>query len=91
MSDKVSQCSKCGQLIIFMTQKPTRKNPSPKANPIERLPSDNGNILVNWSNLTYKIVPKDEIEKAKQLPNPPKLHLSHFATCLYSKQFRRKV
>ena len=90
MSDKVQSCKRCGCQIVFMTQKPTRKNPNPKANPIERLPSDNGNILIDWSNLTYQIVSNEEIEKSKRLPNPPKLHLSHFASCKFASDFRRK-
>lgn len=85
--DKINYCDACGAAFVFMKQKPTFKNPDPKPNPIERLPSDNGNLLVEWSTLTYSVVKKDEIEKAKRMGI--KLHTSHFATCPKKERFRR--
>lgn len=89
MSDKVQHC-KCGMLFVFMTEKPTYKNPTPKLNPVCRNPSPDGNLLVNWDTLTYQVVSKSELEKVKRLPNPPKLHKSHFSDCPFKNEFRRK-
>jgi len=90
MGDKVKSCQSCGASIVFMTQKPTNKNPQPKPNPINRFPSADGNLLVNWDNLTYQVVSKAELEKVKRLPNPPSLYKSHFGNCPDAKKYRRK-
>lgn len=89
MSDKVQSCKSCGASIIFMTQKSTYKNQNPKANPINRSPSLDGNLLVNFDTLTYQIVPKKELEKLSRLPKPPTLYKSHFSNCKDSDYFRK--
>lgn len=94
MPDKVAACNKCGAQIIFMRQKPTFKNPSPKNNPINRQPQPNGNLLVNFDTLTYQVIKKDDLEKRKRLVEAgaqvDPLYLSHFADCPFAQRFRKK-
>ena len=87
MNDKVQQCSACGSLIVFMQQKPTVKNPYPKPNPINRYPSENGNLIVSWETLTYQVVSAKDLPKAQEMKMV--LHSSHFATCEFKEKFRK--
>jgi hypothetical protein len=90
MPDKVASCNKCGAPIMFMTQKGSTNG---KTNPINRHPMPNGNLKISFDRMEYQIVGKTEVEKDRAIQNNggiPSLYLSHFATCVYAQQFRRK-
>lgn len=58
-----------------------------KKAPIEVALSDKGNIHVDLQQGTYIILTGEELEKARARGVP--LHLSHFATCEFAKQFAK--
>lgn len=71
MNANPNQCTSCGEPIRWLAHERTGK-----AAPIEVKMSDRGNIAVNLTVRTYRIVPKDE-----RLHQLDWLHLNHFVEC----------
>ena len=81
-------CSTCNAPLIWLKAEPSGKNPNPKPNPINALPSEHGNLEINRENGTYRIL--NGAQRAEAEANNKPLYLSHFASCQDAKKFRRK-
>ncbi len=75
---------RCNMPMIWLKHKTTGK-----ANPIDLKPVANGNLLIDEERRLYRLATTDEIAKAKRIGKP--LYISHFSTCPFAKEFRRKT
>lgn len=82
-------CSKCHAKIVFrrqVTYPDAELKQGARSNPIDAEPSENGNILLLSDGQSYQIVPPGERESYKG-----ELHVSHYATCKYAKDFGQRA
>lgn len=78
---ELHECKYCGEPFWRLTNEQTQK-----VGPIECGPMPDGNIVVNLTRRTYRVLASDE-EKATYRGW---LHKSHFATCPYAAQARSR-
>ncbi len=81
-------CRACKAMIMFCRQNPTLKNPEPRNNPLDPIPSSIGNLRVNTANLTYDVLTGDALQTAKDAGE--ELFISHFVTCPERQKFKGK-
>lgn len=87
-NDMPYQCEKCETEILWLKAVPTEKNPDPKPNPIEAVPHEKGNLVINREKKLYRFATKEEIEIARE--QNKNLYISHYATCEFAKSFRKQ-
>lgn len=87
------KCSRCSAEIIWLRQNPTIKNPSPKMNPLDNVPSEQGNLLIlrekHETEVFYRYKVADAESADKHRKTGGKTFISHFVTCPYAKDFRQ--
>lgn len=82
------QCQKCETEIMWLTGQVSEKNPKPRPNPIEVIPHQKGNLVIDRKRSLYRIATKEEIERAKS--EKKNLYISHYATCKFAREFTKK-
>lgn len=75
-------CDDCGKEILFLAHIETGK-----PNPIEAVPSKNGNLVIDRENGKYRFATRNEKDIAKIYGK--KLYISHFANCVSAEKFRK--
>ena len=83
MANVTVRCSKCDAEIEFF-----RHFESGKSNPVDVLPSEKGNLVLDRPGNRYRVATAEEIEVARR--DGKNLYISHFVTCPNAGEFRRK-
>lgn len=81
-------CSKCFEQIIWLKMLPNEKTPNPKPAPIEMKPHPRGNLIISWEKRLYRFATPEEKEFARA--NSKNLYISHYVTCPFANEFRKK-
>ena len=79
----MATCRSCGAEIVWLKHHETGK-----ANPIDREPHANGNIVPNFSQGIYRMATGNELEMARLYGK--KVYISHFVTCPNAAEHRGK-
>lgn len=79
----------CPAFVMFAKQNPNENNPRPAPNPLDVKPDrERGNLLLDLSTMTYDVLTGDVLKQARE--RGVDLYISHFVTCEFRGDFRRK-
>jgi hypothetical protein len=81
----MDKCRRCQAPILWANHFKTGK-----ANPLDDKPAENGNLLLARGNeaFEYEVLTGEDLVRAHA--EQRELYISHFATCSYAQQFRKK-
>jgi hypothetical protein len=77
-------CAACGASILKL-----RNNKTNKVAPIDLSSTDSGNIEIDATAGTYRVIPRAELEQ-RRLEGETVFYTSHFATCPEASSFRKQ-